>query len=63
MALTEHPNTERSYAERAAQRLEETLRTLQDHWPSKDLSPLDESFAEVHAHLRKIYQKLMDGIK
>lgn len=63
MALTEHPNTERSYAERAAKRLEEALQTLQDHWPNTGQEELETSFEQVHSHLRKIYQRLMENIK
>lgn len=63
MSLDESRTTQQIMAEKAALRLEEALLTLQDHWPNTGQEELETSFEEVHAHLRKIYQRLLESLK
>jgi len=63
MSLDESRTTHNQLVEQAAKRLEEALQTLQDHWPNTGQEELETSFEQVHSHLRKIYQRLMENIK
>lgn len=63
MSLDESRTTHNQLVEQAAKRLEEALLTLQDHWPNTGKEELETSFEQVHSHLRKIYQRIMENLR